>query len=351
MNRIILLIITISSSLADCQNILTESSLFKTELIYKYDNQNGQILDFDFGENGKLIILSAEVDSTQITSPMSSHLPIKRRLWESELKGENQKLIVDNLPDVRKLKVDDLNNIWLAGNSGLLRIINNKLDYIIKNERLDFLEIDNQNHVWTGKCCSDSTCLIQVDQNLNKKYFSKENSDFLTNKIDYIFISGNDNIWVGFEDNYGLLTISNSKQTLYNTDDTKLLRDLDYESMIEDENGDLWIGGNNGKKFQLLKYDGKQWIDKSKLIKIKESDKSFDELGVFKEGVVCLLMDTWNFSTRLGTGTLYLILDKKVYDLSEMFNIRGVEKIYQDSDSSNLIVKTRKELIRLTRNQ
>lgn len=121
--------------------------------------------------------------------------------------------------DIHKVLVDSNDNIWVGTTLGLYKVIPDS------NGRFDAVSLED-------------------------KMYTKHEKKYIVHDIVTLFEDKNKNIWIG-TDGAGVCKYSNSTKEFVWINNSKGLENETVATIIEADNGDIWIGGNKG----ITKYD------------------------------------------------------------------------------------------------
>ena len=154
-----------------------------------------------------------------------------------------------------EIKDDGEDNIWIAGQT--VCVFNKKTEtYSTINDLMNVWASDikfTENAVWIS---TTSNGIYKIDKRTKKilKNYSEKSANLKLddNTVKFLFIDSNENIWFSPR-NLGLFKLDEKTEKITSYGERNGLTDLNITSMIEDGNGKIWLGTNNG----LFRYNPK----------------------------------------------------------------------------------------------
>ncbi|OFX21574.1 MAG: hypothetical protein A2041_01310 [Bacteroidetes bacterium GWA2_31_9b] len=225
---------------------------------------------------------------------------------------------------IRFLKNDRDGNLWVGTNDNGLNmydfstgrfIYNMVVNRYINSLIVTALDIDRQNQLWVGTIDG----LVYYDINNDKSTILTQINGLSGNEISSIYVDSKDKVWVGVV-NKGLNFI---QDTLIKQVDIEGL--LTPECMVEDKDGNIWIGTNNKGIFV---YNGNQVIRT-----ITQND------GLLSNLITQLNIDIEN-NIYVGTSQGLNKIDNKgnIHTYTEKSGFTGIEAkknaTYRDNDGN-----------------
>lgn len=168
---------------------------------------------------------------------------------------ENGRLPSD---EVRFLKMDNNNDIWIGTNGGGVVMTNTddnsyyyppRLNSNIKFGLVTAMDIDSENNLWVGALNG----LIFYDINRRQLNVLTQGAGLAGNEVSEVFCDSQDRIWVGSKGS-GLIRITGTK-----FEPIDIGGDITPNVIKEDNDGNIWIG-TDGQG--LMKYNDAQGVEK-----------------------------------------------------------------------------------------
>ena len=225
---------------------------------------------------------------------------------------------------IRFLKNDRDGNLWVGTNDNGVNmydfstgrfVYNMVVNRYIHSLIVTALDIDRQNQLWVGTIDG----LVYYDINNDKSTILTQINGLSGNEISSVYVDSKDKVWVGVV-NEGLNFI---QDTLIKQVDIEGL--LTPECMVEDKDGNIWIGTNNKGIFV---FDG------SKVLRtITQND------GLLSNLITQLNIDNEN-NIYVGTSQGMNKIDSKgnIHTYTEKSGFTGIEAkknaTYRDSDGN-----------------
>ncbi|MCF4101762.1 response regulator [Gillisia sp. M10.2A] len=148
--------------------------------------------------------------------------------------------------DIRKIYVDSEDNIWIGGNAGLFKFKRHK----------NYFKLDM----------------------LSSRLYNKNAGQPYTSLVIDLYEDSSKNIWIG-TDGAGLCRYDMKKDTFSWMEAKSGFNKVTASSIIEDENGAIWVAGNNG----LTKIDKENYISQNFSINDGLLTNDFNNSAVFKD--------------------------------------------------------------------
>lgn len=320
--------VLISSS---CEDNIDNQDNLTIELIEDFNGQ--RIWDIELDTENNVVILIGEKDTSIDRPAHSSHIALIFKLLKKDLQTGELKEIENNFPLSRNIAVDNENNIWAIGKNTLfLRKPNGDIQFIAKG-RFESMVIDSKNNVWVAGANMNTHGLYKIDTNLNVTIFSNSNSILPTNRITCIHVDNHDNIWVGLDDDKGLLKISNDNWELINSDNSNFPKNIQIECFATDNIGALWIAGNNNEKSVIYKKERKKWVNIFSNYKGKRESESIRDIQIIDEKAYAISWKTYKYNSYI-TSDLLKYNGNSWENLNQLLERQSIlnSKIINESD-------------------
>ncbi|WP_299895097.1 hybrid sensor histidine kinase/response regulator transcription factor [uncultured Aquimarina sp.] len=163
---------------------------------------------------------------------------------------------------IRKIFVDSENNVWVGSVKGLFKIdISGKesfsitsmrdqmtgdyYDPLISNHILSIYESSN-GLLWIG---TKGAGLCKFDKTKNTFFWCNEELGLKEENVAGIIESNNGNLWISGNEGLHKIDIQSGEVTNYNINDGLLANDFNFNSIHKDKEGNLYFGGYKGVDF------------------------------------------------------------------------------------------------------
>ncbi|MCO6499284.1 MAG: SpoIIE family protein phosphatase [Vicingus serpentipes] len=238
-------------------------------------DREGNVL-FGSKENGLLVykgsqLISYGVNNGLITDQVWAILAEKDKIWIGTNEGisviNNSQLVKNyteenGLPykDIRFIKKDKNNNIWIGSWGGGVLSFNSQQNRFEMNYRINSfmsqpyitaLEVDKTNNLWVGT--TDGLIFYEINYQLANRLTQLDG--LAGNDISVLYTDSKNIVWVGARGK-GLTRIDVKKEKI---EAVKLVEKITPTAVIEDKQGRLWIG-TEGKG--VLLFNGKEIVKK-----------------------------------------------------------------------------------------
>ncbi|WP_378179887.1 two-component regulator propeller domain-containing protein [Aquimarina sp. SS2-1] len=212
--------------------------------------------------------------------------------------------------DVRKVLIDSDNNLWIGTATGLYKVRKSK---------------------------TDQFSVVSLREKMNSKYQNKSD----TNHILSIYEGTDGSIWIGTK-GAGLCRYNPETDNFIWYNELYELKDENVSAIIEDEQNNIWISGNNGiHKLDLVKGTIKNYNSNDGLL---SNDFNFNAVFRDKKGTIYFgnyegidYFNLKNIKTNNSVTNLFLtdfkIFNKKVYPNQEG---SPLSKVISETDSISL---------------
>lgn len=227
---------------------------------------------------------------------------------------------------IRFLKTDKNNNIWLGTDDNGINMYNYKSGrfestpvitrYMGNTRSVTALEIDKQNQLWIGTLSG----IIYYEIDNQKSSFLSQIDGLNGSSISSIYADSKDRIWVGINDGKGLNLIKGSDISKVNIEES-----ITVNCMIEDLKGNIWIGTQTKG---VIVYNGEEIIKR-----FTQND------GLLSDLVTQLNIDNDN-NIYIGTsrGLNKINTDGNIITYTEKSGFTGIEAkdnaSYKDKDGN-----------------
>lgn len=206
---------------------------------------------------------------------------------------------------VTALYCDKEDNKWIATRKGIIKFKNNREIELVNStfNNVQTITEDKWGNIWAG---SPSKGVLKISKEMNGKYsfdfYNIKNGNINSDEINSIYVSSKEDVWVG-TNNGGLNKLDRKENKFISQNSEYRILEDDVKSIIEDDNGFLWISVNN----KILKIDTK---NKSS---IQFSSNDIAEPNYFKPGAALKDSDGKLYFGG-GNGYNFFYPDLKRYD-------------------------------------
>jgi len=172
-----------------------------------------------------------------------------------DLTGKLNQLIGTGSTNISAIFTDSKNNKWIATRKGLLMMNADEHVVLIKTSynNIETIVEDAKGNIWAG---SSSKGIFNISQSKNGKYdfetYNIKNNKINSDEINTIYVNRAQEMWVG-TNNGGLNKYSIKVDKFISQNNEYSIFEEDIKSIIEDNNGMLWISVNN----KIIKIDTK----------------------------------------------------------------------------------------------
>ena len=271
-------------------------------------------------------IVASKEPSKSLTTSRRSYVSYKKKKI-LEIKSISHKYVkIEGLEDKCKQLVPFHNKLLVSGNNGLYEISNNKVNSVIRDKYIHYIEPSTLNPYKVFVCASDGLYILE----LKNQTWSIQNIDALTNESIYSVLEKDTLLWIGTDnDLYQFNTLTN--QINYYPINNKYA-DPTYVKEIDDE-----IYAFLPSKIFNYNAEKDSMIENKKLIKELKSDLTYinsqsNAFWMLHKNVWKALKHPDNFNLQ---NNIYLSL------------FEGIENIYIDYNKNIWVIDKDNKLYKI----
>ena len=306
--------------------------------LFQFDEKENSLINFPLELNHNIQELLPEKNDMRCIIEINGNLwcgtdagillfDLRRKKFIKEINLGTASRYINRVVSIKKDK--DLNTLWIGTWEGLIKYnINNNSFFVIKNNELDqnslsnnkisFLFIDINSNLWIGT--NENGINVYFPSSIKFPLLNKNNG--LSNDYVYSVIQTKDKtIWIGTEN--GLYTYEPKDHTFENYD--FILKKNNAKtvlSLLEDKNRNIWIGtyGQGIILFDPIKKTTKRILGDSSAIgtvtKIIQDSKGIIWVGTYAGGLFAInpnTLKTINYTTKegLSSNQIYSIYENE----------------------------------------